>query len=262
MFLETAVPLAEDDSRSDAHYHDEKNTLTNSSTRSTYSITIAHSSDKPKKNEKIVLSFKQAKKEQEPILNDVMESINNLSIEIKKMTSRHNKMENVLNDRKQAKALERIKKVENINEIMEVTDLRCKPCFKLHEISKPHISTLAQLRAQRILNSFSSGTLATGIFFTKDQTSELITGKNHYCYKQKNSCIYHICLTGHGSKTDKQAMDEYKKECKNESRQNQVTKNIFRVAITDLKFGAASKHFHKLLSLLACCATEINIGHS
>ena len=83
MFLETAVPLAEDDSRSDAHYHDEKNTLTNSSTRSTYSITIADSSDKPKKNEKIVLSFKQAKKEQEPILNDVMESINNLSIEIK-----------------------------------------------------------------------------------------------------------------------------------------------------------------------------------
>ena len=173
------------------------------------------------------------------------------------MTSRHNKMENVLNDRNQTKALERIKKVENINEIMEVTDLTCKPCFKLHEISKPHISTLAQLRAQRILNSFSSGKLATGIFFTKDQTSELITGKNQYCYEQKNSCIYHICLIGHGSKTDKQAMDEY-----NESCQNQITKNIFRVAITDLKFGAASKHFHKLLSLLACCATEINIGHS
>ena len=44
-------------------------------------------------------------------------------MEIKKMTSCHNKMENVLNDRNQAKTLERVKKVENINEIMEATDL-------------------------------------------------------------------------------------------------------------------------------------------
>ena len=68
---------------------------------------------------------------------------------------------------------------------------------------------------------------------------------------------------GHGSKTHKQAMNEYKKECKKESRQKQITKNIFRVAITDLKLGAASKHFETLLSLLACCDTDIgNIGHS
>ena len=39
------------------------------------------------------------------------------------MTSHHNKMENVLSDRNQAKALDRMKKVENINEIMEATDL-------------------------------------------------------------------------------------------------------------------------------------------
>ena len=39
------------------------------------------------------------------------------------MTSRHNKMENVLNDRNQTKILERMKKIENINEIMEATDL-------------------------------------------------------------------------------------------------------------------------------------------
>ena len=58
-------------------------------------------------------------------------------------------------------------------------------------------------------------------------------------------------------------MNEYKKECKKESRQKQITKNIFRVAITDLKLGAASKHFETLLSLLACCDTDIgNIGHS
>ena len=44
---------------------------------------------------------------------------------------------------------------------------------------------------------------------------------------------------------------------------NAKTKNIFRVAITDLKLGAASKHFETLLSLLAYCDTDIvNIGHS
>ena len=219
MLLETAVPVTEDDSRSDADYYDKKSALTSFSIsrRSTHSITMADSSDKPKKNQKTLLSFKPAKSEQEPTLDDVMESINSFSIEIKKMTSRHNKMENVLNDRNQAKTLQRVKKVENINEIMEATDLiewfydesskcgvlRCKPCFKLHEISKTHISTLTPSREQRILNSSSSGTLATGIFFTKDQTRELITGKNQYWYKQKNSCIDHLCLVGHGSKTHK-----------------------------------------------------------
>ena len=170
-----------------------------------------------RKIRRFLLYLKQAKREQELILNDVMESINNLSIEIKKMTSHHNKMENVLNDRNQAKTLDRIKKVKNINEIMEATALiewfyddspkcrvlSCKPCFKLHEISKPHISMLAPLRAQRILNSSLSRTLGTGIFFTKDQTRELMTGKNQYWYKQKNSCIDHLCLTGHGLKTHK-----------------------------------------------------------
>ena len=48
-----------------------------------------------------------------------------------------------------------------------------------------------------------------------------------------------------------------------ESRQKQITKNIFWVAITDLKLGAASKHFQTLLSLLACWDTDIgNISHS
>ena len=39
------------------------------------------------------------------------------------MTSCHNKIENVLNDRHQVKTVEKMKKVENINEIMEPTDL-------------------------------------------------------------------------------------------------------------------------------------------
>ena len=116
---------------------------------------------------------------------------------------------------------------------------------------------LTPLRAQRILNSSSPETLATGIFFTKDQTRKLITGKNQYWYKQKNSCIDHLCLIGHCSKTHKQAMNDYKNEWKKESRQKQITKNIFRVAITDLKLRAASKHFETLLSVLACCDTDI-----
>ena len=105
MLLETAVLVTENDSRSDVDDYDEKSTLTNSSRRSTHSITMVDSSDKPKKNQKTLLSFKQAKSEQESTLNYVMESINNLSIEIKKVASRHNKMENVLNDRNQAKTL-------------------------------------------------------------------------------------------------------------------------------------------------------------
>ena len=139
------------------------------------------------------------------------------------------------------------------DESSEYGALRCKLCFKLHEISKPHIFTLTSLRAQRILNSSSFVTRATGIFFKKDQTRELISGKNQYSYKKKNSCIDHLCLIGHGSKTYKQAMNEYKKECKKESRQKEITKNIFLVAITDLKLGAASTPFETLLSLLACC---------
>ena len=125
MLLETAVPVTEDDSRSGADYYDEKSTLTSSSIsrRSSHSIKITDSSDNPKENQKSLLSLKHAKSEHDPTLNDVMESINNLPIEIKKMTSCHNKMENVLNDRNQAKTLERVKKVENINEIMEATDL-------------------------------------------------------------------------------------------------------------------------------------------
>ena len=54
MLLETAVPVTEDDSRSDADYYVEKSRLTSSSisTRSTHSITIADNSEKPKKNQK------------------------------------------------------------------------------------------------------------------------------------------------------------------------------------------------------------------
>lgn len=46
MLLETAVPVIEDDSRSDTDYYDDKSIFTNSSRLSTHSITIMDSSDK------------------------------------------------------------------------------------------------------------------------------------------------------------------------------------------------------------------------
>ena len=50
---------------------------------------------------------------------------------------------------------------------------------------------------------------------------------------------------------------------KRNAKRNQIAKNIFQVAITDLKLRGASKHFEILLSLLACCDADIgNIGHS
>ena len=72
MLLKTVVPITEDDSKSDADNYDVKSTLTNSSRGSTHFIRIADSSGEPKKKQKTLLSFKQAKSEQEPTVNDVM----------------------------------------------------------------------------------------------------------------------------------------------------------------------------------------------
>ena len=72
MLLKTVLPITEDDSKSDADYYDVKSTLTNPSRGSTHSIRIADSSGKPKKKQKTLLSFKQAKSEEEPTVNDVM----------------------------------------------------------------------------------------------------------------------------------------------------------------------------------------------
>lgn len=141
--------------------------------------------------------------------------------------------------------------------------LRWKPCFKLDEISKLNISTLRPLQAQRILSSSSSKTLATDLFFTKDQTRELITVKKQYWYKQNYSYCDHLCLTSHDSITHKQIMDEYNKEYKMELRQMQIRKKIFLVIKANLKLGSAPKHFEIPLSLLVCCDSNIEkIGHS
>ena len=80
-------------------------------------------------------------------------------------------------------------------------------------MSKPHKSILTPLRAQHILSLYPTGTLATGLFFTKNQAAKLITERNQYWDKQKNLCINHLCIISHGSKTHKQVLlEKYKKE--------------------------------------------------
>ena len=71
---------------------------------------------------------------------------------------------------------------------------RSKPCFKIHEISKPHIPKLTPLRALRTLSSSSPGTLATSIFFTEDHTKELSTGNINIGINKGIQCIDHRCL--------------------------------------------------------------------
>ena len=81
--------------------------------------------------------------------------------------------------------------------------------------------------------------------------------------KTKSAITDHLCLIGSGSVTHKKAMEVYKNKCKIESLEKQTAKNRFRVAIADLKLGAAAKHFETLLSLLASCGIHIgDIGHS
>jgi hypothetical protein len=57
-------------------------------------------------------------------------------------------------------------------------------------------------------------------------------------------------------------MEAYRREIEIMKRKTLVTSNIFRAAITDLKLGAAARHFETLITFLACCSVDVgNIGH-
>ncbi len=62
----------------------------------------------------------------------------------------------------------------------------------------------------------------------------------------------HLCLSGEGSKVHKTAMESYKREKEIMNRKASATGNIFRAAITDLKLGAAARHFETMIFFLAC----------
>ena len=60
----------------------------------------------------------------------------------------------------------------------------------------------------------------------------------------------------------KVSMESFKREKEIMKRKASATANVFRAAITDLKLGAAARHFETMISFLACCDVDVgNIGH-
>ena len=140
-----------------------------------------------------MLSFKQAKSELAPTLNSEMESINNLRIEIKEIQFSHNKMESILNDSNKTKPIERIKKADNTNEIME-------PIDPIESMMNP--LDAAYRDANHVLESLS-------------------LGKNQYWDEQKNLCIDYLSITSMAH--EQVLLEESKKECRKKLCLKQVT---------------------------------------
>ena len=151
-------------------------------------------------------------------LDHVMEAISNLSLKVDNIGKQHVALtELAFEDGTTRKSITGMREAQNIFQLAEASKLiewfydessetavlRCLPCFKLHAVAKPHITNLTPLQAQRILNSTSSGTLATGMFLKRDTTRLLIRGHNATWYRQKNVCVEHLSMIGHGSKVHK-----------------------------------------------------------
>ena len=214
----------------------------------------------------------------EATLDHVMEAISNLTLKVDNIEKQHVALTQfAFEDGTTRKSITGMREAQNIFQLAEASQLiewfydessetavlRCLPCFRLHVVAKPHIVNLTPLQAQRILNSTSSGTLATGMFLKRDITRLLIRGQNATWYRQKNICIEHLSMIGHGSKVHKKALDAYMKEKELANKRSSAITNIFRAAIVDLKLGAAGKHLETLISFLALCSVDVgNIGHS
>ena len=211
-------------------------------------------------------------------LESVMEDISNLSIKVDNIGKQHASLAQLAFEDDETRAnIVGIRAAENIMQLVEVAKLlqwfydessetavlQCLPCFKMHLASKPTLANLTPLQAQRIINSQSRGTLATGIFFDRKATRRLIEGHNATWHHQKGACIEHLCLIGGGSKLHKKAMENHKKEAEMNEKKSTATMNIFQAAIVDVKIGAAGVHFETLLSFLALCSVNVgSIGHS
>ena len=75
--------------------------------------------------------------------------------------------------------------------------------------------------------------------------------------------IYHLCLIGEGSTVHLKAMKAYQEEMTIMKKKTSATSNIFWAVITDLKLGAAARHFETMISFCACCCVNVGaIGHS
>ena len=211
-------------------------------------------------------------------LENVMDAIAGLFLKVDNFGKQHATLERlVFEDNDARTAVLAMREAKNIYELTDASELleffydedcetavlRCLPCFKVYLAAKPTLSGLTPFQAQRIVNSSSNGTLGTGILLKKETTRLLINGQNQTWYRQKKSCIDHLCLVGDGSKVHKNSMEAYQREMEMTKRKASATSNIFRAAIADLKLGAAATHFETLVSLLACCSVDVgNIGHS
>lgn len=233
------------------------------------------------KNQSTLLTMtrpKATEQKTDTSLKQVIDAVADLSLKIDSIGKQHETMVQLaLEDGEVQKSLFTMRKAENIlqltessqllewfyDETTECAVLRCLPCFQLHLAAKPTLAKLTPLKAQRLLNTSGSGTLATGTFLKKETTRLLIQGHNQTWYREKNIYIEHVCLIGTGSITHKKAMKEYENNKQAEKRAAASSGNVFRAAIADVKLCAAGRHFKTLISFLACCGANMgSIGHS
>ena len=210
-------------------------------------------------------------------MKDLMQEISNLSSKIDGIGKQHTSlMQLALEDGHDRKSIVAMQKADNINEMVDGTDLlewfydettecgvlRCRPCFNLQVSAKPNFTKLTPLRSQQLLNPKSRGNLSTGIFLKKEVSTLMIQGKNQTWYRQKKFCLDHMLSIGDGSKTHHNAMKQYTKELEIKQKQLSTASNIFRAAIVDLKLGGAASHFETLIAFLATCSVDVGkIGH-
>lgn len=246
-----------------------------------FDVTEKESSEISKKCQSTLLSFRkqeELKDEKEVSLSQVMQAVEKLSLKVEGIATKHATLEQLaFEDSDVHKCVIAMRSTNNIIELSSASKLlewfydegsenavlRCLPCFKLLVEAKPTLANLTPAQVQRLLNSTSSGTLATGISLKRETTRLLIEGHNRTWYRYKHLCIEHLCLIGKGSVVHKKAMEAYqqKKRCKKERKT--TASNLFRAAIVDLKLGAAGRNFETLVSFLACCSVNVgNIGHS
>lgn len=184
------------------------------------SLTEFPTSQSPPTNQKTLLSFCNPKANVESIsqgknttLEDVMKAISSLSVDIENFGKQHSTLEQLVSeDSEVLKSLTAMRAASNIHQLAEVSKylefyydeesqtalLRCFPCFKSQIAARPTLNGLTPLESQRIINSSGSGTIGTGIIFNKATTRLLIEAHNQTWYRQKKSCIDHLCLVGDG----------------------------------------------------------------
>ena len=218
------------------------------------------------------------KSQKEVTLQNVVDAISSLSLKVDNFGKQHASLERLLfEDGDVRTSIVAMREATNVRQLANVSEfleffydeetetsiLRCLPCFKLHLAARPTISSLSPFEAHRIINTTSNGTLGSGIIFKKETTRQLIEGHNQVWYREKKSCIDHLCLMGEGSTVHQKAMKAYQQEMKILKKKTSASSNIFRAVITDLKLGAAARHFETLISFLACCCVDVGaIGHS